>query len=490
MNEAAAAFAGVPARDHHGRTVDDVYPAAASDVIDELLAPTPGIRRRTVTSEVLGTRTDLRITTFPLPDGGWGVTIGDVTAQQRAVRRSRLLVEVATRLASAASPEDLALVIESAMVEELGVSTAGLVVHEPPRCRFLSMNGYPPPIVAKWREFDDTIDMPVTRVLRDGGEYWYDDRATFGAEYPHLLAAAEDAGTEAVAALPVQFGGEVTGALALSWFAPGPVPEDERELCRALAALLGQVLDRAQRAARDRHVAQVLQASLLPPALSPPPWLQAAAAYRAADASTEVGGDLYDLVPLPCGGVALVVADVCGRGPEAAALTACIRHTLRALLPRGVDAAASLAAVDDALGSGNMATGLVAVLSAPDADGRVTVAATSAGHPPVWVVAADGPAAPLPTRGLPLGIRSPAPARRTTTAVLRPGDRLVAFTDGLTDTPHPRLDHDAVAALLDSTAAEPLHEVPAVLLARTTGPSHRGDDTAVIAVEVRPVSPR
>jgi len=106
-------------------------------------------------------------------------------------------------------------------------------------------------------------------------------------------------------------------------------PRDEAILAQ-LGQLASVAIAKAQAYTRERHIAQVLQRSLLPAGLPVVPGLTAAVRFIAAGEGIEVGGDFYDFFAAPNGGVAALIGDVCGKGPEAASVTALARHTLRA----------------------------------------------------------------------------------------------------------------------------------------------------------------
>src|SRR6185295_7252275 len=93
-----------------------------------------------------------------------------------------------------------------------------------------------------------------------------------------------------------------------------------------LAAYAAVAIDNARLYEEQRQIAQVLQAALLPATLPPVPGLRLAARYHPQTddrVGAHVGGDLYDVVPSAGPGRwAVIVADVCGKGPQAAALTA------------------------------------------------------------------------------------------------------------------------------------------------------------------------
>jgi serine phosphatase RsbU (regulator of sigma subunit) len=99
----------------------------------------------------------------------------------------------------------------------------------------------------------------------------------------------------------------------------------------ALAAQTAQALDRAHLLASRMEVSRRLQRSLLPPALPEVPGLEVAAIYHPFGEGMDVGGDFYDIWPVRPGQWAIAVGDAAGTGPEAASVTALVRHTLRAL---------------------------------------------------------------------------------------------------------------------------------------------------------------
>ncbi|MGY1662265.1 SpoIIE family protein phosphatase [Geodermatophilus sp. SYSU D00705] len=213
----------------------------------------------------------------------------------------------------------------------------------------------------------------------------------------------------------------------------------------ALAAhLAGSAL---QRAGEDNRLAAVLQRTLLLEQLPKVPGLALAAHYRPSAADV-VGGDWYDLVPLPSGRVSVVIGDVAGHGLAAAAITAQLRHALRAHLLRDAGPGAALSglgALVAALLPGELATAVVAEVD--PATGAVAVA--SAGHLPVLHAAAGGATLVTAGRGPALGLldRADYPEARLQ---LDAEDRLLLFSDGLVerrDVPLPeRLDALRAAA--------------------------------------------
>lgn len=183
---------------------------------------------------------------------------------------------------------------------------------------------------------------------------------------------------------------------------------------------------------RRRHVVS-LQRHLLPRELPLVPGITLSAAYEVGDVSLDVGGDFYDAVPRPQGGVTLLLGDVCGRGAEAAALTGLARHTLRTLLEDGSTPEHALERLNQALvreGTSRFVTALVAVLVPHGWGFRARY--WSAGHPAPLMRRADGTVEELLAHGDLLGVLEDI-EYGSGSVRLAPGDALVMFTDGVTE---------------------------------------------------------
>jgi PAS domain S-box-containing protein len=226
-------------------------------------------------------------------------------------------------------------------------------------------------------------------------------------------------------------GGEL-GLIEVSRGQAAFTPAEELAL-EDLARLAALAIENVRLEERERQIARTLQASLLPPRLPVIAGLEAAARYIAGGEGTLVGGDMYDLFPVG-DDWAFVVGDVCGKGAEAAALTAMVRYTLRAEATHhgspgevlGLTNAAILRQFDD----GRFCTVLHG--RARVGGGPVQLTLASAGHPPPLVLRAAGSIETLPCSGPLLGVlRSVEHA--DVAAELGPGDALVCFTDGVTE---------------------------------------------------------
>jgi integral membrane sensor domain MASE1 len=203
------------------------------------------------------------------------------------------------------------------------------------------------------------------------------------------------------------------------------------------------------------YIARTLQAGLQPSALPKIADVETAARFRPAERGLEVGGDFYEVFETGGGSWAIVVGDVCGKGPEAAAVTALARYTLRALASVEQRPSRILRLLNDALlaehPAAEFCTAAYARIDYEDDGARLTVC--SAGHPLPLLLRADGAVEPVGRPGLLLGVETD-PVLTDHTVEIGPGDALVLYTDGLTDAyaPYSTLDADDVAATLAACA--------------------------------------
>ncbi|WP_432026012.1 PP2C family protein-serine/threonine phosphatase [Streptomyces sp. 1222.5] len=239
----------------------------------------------------------------------------------------------------------------------------------------------------------------------------------------------------------------------------------------------------------------VLQQSLLPDFLPVVPGVETAVHYHAASPD-RLGGDFYDLFPIDGARWAFFLGDVCGKGPEAAAVTSLTRYTLRAAAHHDPEPAAALATLNAVLherytgtGDPRYCTCIFGILE-PGADGRTAVHLASGGHPPALVLRADGHAAYLPTPGgLLVGVVPTAPFT-TARTTLAPGDTLLLYTDGLTEarkgpTRDDLYGEEALLAFVTEQAPASPHAVITALTGLLEGfGDGLDDDTALLALGV------
>ncbi|MDQ3569806.1 MAG: SpoIIE family protein phosphatase [Actinomycetota bacterium] len=206
---------------------------------------------------------------------------------------------------------------------------------------------------------------------------------------------------------------------------------------------------------RLASLARTLQRSLLPPHLPEIPGLDVAARYRAAEDGLEVGGDFYDLFDTGGDGWGAVMGDVCGKGPEAAALTAVARHTVRAAAMREPRPSAVLVQLNDAVlhhDTDERFCTAVYGRVVPKPEG-VSLSLSCGGHPLPLVLRRDGSVETAGRPGTLLGLFED-PDLSDSEVELAPGDAVVLFTDGATEAKrrHVLLGEDRLRAIVSTCA--------------------------------------
>jgi serine phosphatase RsbU (regulator of sigma subunit) len=249
-----------------------------------------------------------------------------------------------------------------------------------------------------------------------------------------VVAPLRDIGIESLMGVPLIVESRVTGVMPIGSRTRRAFSPEEVRLTQLAADRMALAIENARLYAHEHRIAETLQRSLLPNRLPTVPGLSVAARYLPAKRETQVGGDWYDVVELPAGGVALSIGDVSGHGVEAAALMGQIRNGLRAAALEDADVATAMERVDRLLQSqrqrdDSIATALFARL---DGDG-FDLELSSAGHLPPLVVEPDGGAHYLEGgRSVPLGVPGQA-SRATFSCQLDPGAVLLLYTDGLVE---------------------------------------------------------
>ncbi|MDP9798817.1 serine phosphatase RsbU (regulator of sigma subunit)/anti-sigma regulatory factor (Ser/Thr protein kinase) [Catenuloplanes nepalensis] len=235
-------------------------------------------------------------------------------------------------------------------------------------------------------------------------------------------------------ALPLIARGQALGTLAVGRHNRQRHDPDEIAVLEDVARRAGLAIDNARIHDERRRVARTLQQSLLPPVLPVVPGIGFAAEYVPTGSDTEVGGDFYDVMPLPDGRWLVVVGDVSGKGVQAAAVTGLVRDVIRVLARDGKPLPEVLARLNDTLverGGGRYCTLALAAV-ARSADGLLDTTLYLAGHDRPVLIHADGRAAFVGTGGTALGLID-AIASPATDVRIRPGDALVFYTDGVTE---------------------------------------------------------
>jgi PAS domain S-box-containing protein len=320
-----------------------------------------------------------------------------------------------------------------------------------------------------------------------------DEEVAAAGRDPEHLGALLELGLRSALAVPMIARGKVVGAISMVAGDEGRrFGEAELVLAEELASRCALALDNARLFRERSRIARTLQESLLPPMLPELPGLDLAARFRAAGEGLEVGGDFYDLFETGDSAWAVAIGDVCGKGSEAAAITALARYTVRAAAMRQDGPSQILGLLNEALlrqrTDKRFCTVLYGRLEANGSGHWFNFA--SGGHPLPLVLRGASSVEAGGEIGVPgtlLGI-VPDPTLSDMRVLLSPGDALVLYTDGVTDSAAPSriLDSgslaDAVGPVADLGADEIAERVMGAALSGTG--SEPRDDIAILVLKV------
>ncbi|HYY21189.1 MAG TPA: SpoIIE family protein phosphatase [Thermoleophilaceae bacterium] len=432
--------------------------------------------------------------------------IEDITEHKRSEHEQAFLSESSRLLASSLDPDEVLERIAELAVPDIAdwcavevrrehgaIEQVALTHADPDLLRFAHelQERYPP---------DPNAPTGAPNVLRTGRSELYTElpdelleQAAVDEEHLRLIRRL---GLRSAMVVPLIARGRTLGALTFVSGASGRrFTERDLGLAEELGRRCANALENARIYSERDYIAQTLQQSLLPAELPSIPGLEAAARFRPTGGGMQVGGDFYDLFETGEHGWTVVVGDVCGKGPDAAAVTALARYTLRAAAMRARVPSRNLWMLNEALLRQRQDLRFCTVACAyfePTVGGtRVLVA--SGGHPLPLILRHDGAVEPFGEHGTLLGVL-PDPDLHDQTTVLGPGDALIFYTDGVIEARGPGgalseerlhevlaasagLDAEAVAARIES----------AVLAAQGGGPPR--DDVAVLVLRLATTQP-
>jgi anti-sigma regulatory factor (Ser/Thr protein kinase) len=286
---------------------------------------------------------------------------------------------------------------------------------------------------------------------------------------------------------PLTMRGERLGVLTAGRPAGRPHTPDELAIIADLARRAAVAIENARIHDNRRRIATTLQRSLLPPQLPAIDGLEVAAQYVPAGDGLDVGGDFYDVVPLPGHGWMFVVGDVSGKDAGAAAVTGMVRDVLHALAAEYRAPEHTLRRLNATLverGGGYFCTLALAFLTAATR-GAFDLSLHLAGHDQPVLLHADGRTSLVGECGTALGLLGDIHSPRTTVH-LGHGDSLVFYTDGVTERRrgsrlygHHRLQSE-IAALAGSPASVLAARLRSSVLSFSATPPR--DDIAIVAL--------
>jgi serine phosphatase RsbU (regulator of sigma subunit)/anti-sigma regulatory factor (Ser/Thr protein kinase) len=413
-----------------------------------------------------------------------------VAGAQQASQRAAPLYSLTAALATAASSEAVASAVLNEGVAALGASGGALLLAaESDRLLLPGAVGYDEELIARLRGESPDAELPAAVALRTGEAVWLESRTERDERFPQL--AGMEASTVALCAVPLEVQGKNLGALRFSFSQARLFDHEERRFVLALAAQTAQALHRAQLQRGRLDVSRRLQRSLLPPTVPAIPGLEVAAIYNPFGDGMDVGGDFYDMWPAGAGRWAIAIGDAAGTGPEAAALTALVRYTLRALTMNRTDPADVVRTLNTALLDANpdpenerFCTVIFGVVTVEDG---VQVQLACGGHPRPLLRRADGRVDTVPLEGSLLGVFAE-PEVNATAVRIEAGDLLLLVTDGVLEARW-KGEQFGVEGVVDVLSRADFDSAEAAALALETAVlRHTGgtltDDMAAVALRV------
>jgi PAS domain S-box-containing protein len=428
--------------------------------------------------------------------------IEDITTHKRAELAQRFLARSGEVLASSMDPDELLAEVANLAVPEVAdwcgidLLTAGgklerkALAHSDPSVleRALRLSERYPP--------DPNAPAGSYQVARTGQPELYPDipdellrEAAVDEEHYNEIVAI---GMRSAIIVPMTTRGRTLGVISFVTGMSGRrFDQQDVELAQELARRCATAVDNA-RLYRDRsYIARTLQESLLPVELPEIPGVETAARFRPTGEGNEVGGDFYDVFESGSrGGWTVVMGDVCGKGPDAAAVTALARYTLRAAAMREQLPSRSLFMLNEALlrqrNDRRFCTVAYAHIEKLDEGARAGL--STGGHPLPLLLRADGGVEAVGAPGTVLGIYRD-PDLEDHAVMLAPGDSLVFYTDGVIES---RMSTDGVLderrlAELVSTCAGRGADAIAAAVEEAAVLSQQGrpkDDIAVLVLRV------
>jgi serine phosphatase RsbU (regulator of sigma subunit)/anti-sigma regulatory factor (Ser/Thr protein kinase) len=282
-------------------------------------------------------------------------------------------------------------------------------------------------------------------------------------------------------------GGRVIGVLQVGTSEGRTFTSDDAQLLQLAADRLAVAIDRARLNEHAHHIAATLQRSLLPSNIPEVSGLALATRYQPGADGTQVGGDLYDVVPYSDGRVGLAIGDVVGHGIEAASLMGQLRNSLRAYAledDRPERVVERLNRLMHHWQQDRIATLIYLVIN--PRNGHMTFA--SAGHLPPLVCGPDGTARYLAGgEFVPLGVL-PYGGFTAGEAFIEPGSTILLYTDGLVEERGVSIEDglERLRAAIEVAPDDP-HAMCDHLLATVPPAGAINDDVALLATRLLPV---
>ncbi|MFE6973921.1 SpoIIE family protein phosphatase [Streptomyces sp. NPDC057682] len=372
--------------------------------------------------------------------------LADSTARQELDeerRRRTSLVEATTAaLAHARTVKDVIDVLNNSRpLAHLGATSLVMGLIEAGRIHLVA-DGPEGSFVPGTRYTRTDEQYPMSEVVRTLAPRFIESAEDFAESYPVLWPHISHLGITSAAYMPLIAQARPIGALGLLYSDKDGFTDDERNLLVALGSSIAQSLQRAMLYEQEHDLAEGLQQAMLPRRIPDVPGAQIAVRYRSARLGRDIGGDWYDVIPLPGGRVGTVIGDVQGHDTHAAAVMGQLRIVLRAYAAEGHSPATVMARASVFLHE--LDTDRFATCTYAEADLTTgVVQVVRAGHVDPLVREPDGSCHKVSVEGgLPLGLSAEFGRLEypVSTLELDPGQAMVLFTDGLVEMPGADLD--------------------------------------------------
>jgi PAS domain S-box-containing protein len=425
----------------------------------------------------------------------------DVTEDRKREEGQRFLAQATKELVSSLDYQATLSRIARMTVPQLADWCAVDILESDGSLKLLAIAHTDPSKVEWAREFrrafpiDMTAPTGLPRVIRTGKSELYPSinsallEASLDEEQLEVIRELQ---LSSVMLLPLRARGRTLGTISFVFAESGrSYCEADLLLAEDLASRAALALDNARLYRERDDIARTLQEGLLPGPFPEVPGVELAARYQAAGEGIDVGGDFYDAFDTEDGAWALVVGDVCGKGPKAAALMGTARHTIRAAALREHRPSAVLTTLNAALHQQSREQWFCTVcyvrLRPQSGGARLTVCA--GGHPLPAILRTDGTVEFAGTPGTLLGVFTDVELTDATVD-LGPGDALVLFTDGLTDAERTgeEFGQKWLADMLARNVGRSVEEIARSLERVVLGDRNRGlpDDLAILVARVKP----
>ncbi|MGW7362856.1 SpoIIE family protein phosphatase [Streptomyces sp. NPDC054841] len=358
-------------------------------------------------------------------------------------RRQTSVVETTTAaLAHARTVQDVIDVLkDSHGLERLGATSMVVGLLESGRIHLVA-EGPEGSFVPGTRYTRVDEQYPMSEVIRTLAPRFIESKEDFADSYPRLWPHISGLGITSAAYMPLIAQARPIGALGLLYSDKTGFTTEERNLLVALGSSISQSLQRAVLFEQEHDLAEGLQQAMLPRRIPSVPGAQIAVRYRSAKLGRDIGGDWYDVIPLPGGRVGAVIGDVQGHDTHAAAVMGQLRIVLRAYAAEGHTPATVMARASVFLHELDTDRFATCIYAEADLTTGV-VQMVRAGHIDPLMLSTDGDCRRIPVDGgLPLGLSAEFGSLEypVATVELDPGQSLLLYTDGLVEQPGADLD--------------------------------------------------